>query len=214
MMSGDGEEGDGSGEECWEWGGSVGSGEECWEWGGRELGVGEECWEWGRECWEWGGSWVGGGRSVESGGSREEGRLRVRLAWSVHENNHDLELVDPALSNVNNEEALRIIAVALLCIQASPVLRPPLSRVVGMLSSDIEVGSVSSKSSFMTSDISGVSTRTIIANQDNVSPTVSLVVHNVCSPLAPQPMSHSFTPEGRRTTTIEGYCIQKPMSTY
>ncbi|KAG9439535.1 hypothetical protein H6P81_019700 [Aristolochia fimbriata] len=146
---------------------------------------------------------------------------------SLHENNRDLELVDPALSDVNNEEALRIIAVALLCIQASPVLRPPMSRVVGMLSGDIEVGSVSSKpgylsdlqfseltSSFMTSDTSGVSTETITATQENVSPTVSLMVHNVCSPLAPQPMSHSFTPEVRRTTTIECYCIQKPMSTY
>ncbi|KAG9445998.1 hypothetical protein H6P81_012126 [Aristolochia fimbriata] len=98
--------------------------------------------------------------------------------WSLHENNRDLELVDPALSDVNNEEALRIIAVALLCIQASRVLRPPMFRVVGMLSGDIEVGSVSSRPgylsdlqlseltrSFMTSDTSGVSTGTITTNQ-------------------------------------------------
>ena len=45
-----------------------------------------------------------------------------------------MELVDPELeSGFHKEEALRMIKVALLCTNPSPVLRPPMTAVVGML---------------------------------------------------------------------------------
>ncbi|KAI8006238.1 putative LRR receptor-like serine/threonine-protein kinase [Camellia lanceoleosa] len=45
-----------------------------------------------------------------------------------------MELVDPKLgSNFNNEEAIRMIKVALLCTNPSPALRPAMSAVVSML---------------------------------------------------------------------------------
>lgn len=59
-------------------------------------------------------------------------------------------LVDPTLTEFDDKEALRVIGVALLCTQASPMLRPPMSRVVGMLAGDIEVGTVVSKPSYLT----------------------------------------------------------------
>ncbi|KAH7860200.1 hypothetical protein Vadar_010547 [Vaccinium darrowii] len=45
-----------------------------------------------------------------------------------------MDLVDPKLgSNLNKEEAMRMIKVALLCTNASPALRPTMSTVVSML---------------------------------------------------------------------------------
>lgn len=45
-----------------------------------------------------------------------------------------MELVDPMLgSEFNEEEAMRMIKVALLCTNRSPTLRPTMSVVVSML---------------------------------------------------------------------------------
>ncbi|KAK2988681.1 hypothetical protein RJ640_012717 [Escallonia rubra] len=51
-----------------------------------------------------------------------------------------LELLDPRLaSSFNQEEAIRMIKVALLCTNPSPALRPIMSAVVGMLQGHISV---------------------------------------------------------------------------
>ncbi|EPS67608.1 hypothetical protein M569_07167, partial [Genlisea aurea] len=71
-------------------------------------------------------------------------------AWSMHESNRDFELVDPKLKEYNTEEVRRIITVSLLCTQASPASRPPMSRVAAMLSRDIEVPLVISRSKYLT----------------------------------------------------------------
>ena len=45
-----------------------------------------------------------------------------------------MELVDPELgSEFSEEEALRMIKVALLCANASPALRPTMTAAVSML---------------------------------------------------------------------------------
>jgi hypothetical protein len=45
-----------------------------------------------------------------------------------------MELVDPKLgSGLKNEEAIRMIKVALLCTNVSPTFRPTMSAVVSML---------------------------------------------------------------------------------
>ncbi|XP_038970404.1 probable LRR receptor-like serine/threonine-protein kinase At1g56140 [Phoenix dactylifera] len=74
----------------------------------------------------------------------------LEWAWNLRENRRELEMVDPSLSSFNEEEAIRIINVALLCTQASPMLRPPMSRVVAMLAGDIEVCEVTTRPGYLT----------------------------------------------------------------
>ncbi|CAO2831785.1 unnamed protein product [Amaranthus hypochondriacus] len=96
------------------------------------------------------------------------GREQVYLldwAWHLFENGRELELADKRLKDFNQAEVKRVIAVAFLCTQTSPAQRPIMSRVLAMLSGDVEVGSIPSKptylvdfefddSSFMTSEAS------------------------------------------------------------
>nr|XP_023912815.1 probable LRR receptor-like serine/threonine-protein kinase At1g56140 [Quercus suber] len=74
----------------------------------------------------------------------------LEWAWTLHENNQSLRLLDPTLSKFDENEAARVIAMSLMCTQASPNMRPPMSRVVAMLTGDIEVGIVTSKLSYLT----------------------------------------------------------------
>lgn len=74
----------------------------------------------------------------------------LEWAWHLHENNRQVELVDSRLSEFNEEEVNRLIGVALLCTQTAPTLRPSMSRVIAMLSGDIEVNSVTSKPGYLT----------------------------------------------------------------
>ncbi|XP_031270205.1 probable LRR receptor-like serine/threonine-protein kinase At1g56140 [Pistacia vera] len=93
----------------------------------------------------------------------------LEWAWNLHENNRSLGLVDPTLTEFNEIEALRIIGVGLLCTQASPMLRPPMSRVVAMLAGDIEVGIVTSKPSYLTDwDFKDI-TSDFVNNEDSVA---------------------------------------------
>lgn len=66
------------------------------------------------------------------------------------------------LENCNSETDINI---GLLCTQTSPLLRPSMSRVVGMLSGDIEVATVTSKPGYLTDwkfdDVSSVTSLTI-----------------------------------------------------
>ncbi|CAK9142512.1 unnamed protein product [Ilex paraguariensis] len=71
-------------------------------------------------------------------------------AWNLHENNQSLDLVDPTLEVFDENEAIRLIGVALLCTQASPVMRPPMSRVIAMLAGHIEVSTTTTKPSYLT----------------------------------------------------------------
>ncbi|TKY66388.1 LRR receptor serine/threonine-protein kinase [Spatholobus suberectus] len=74
----------------------------------------------------------------------------LEWAWQLHENNSITDLVDPRLSEFNEEEVKRIVGVALLCTQTSPALRPSMSRVVAMLSGDIEVTTITTKPGYLT----------------------------------------------------------------
>lgn len=71
-------------------------------------------------------------------------------AWTLHENNESSGLVDPRLGEFDENEAIRLIQVALLCTQASATLRPPMSRVVAMLAGDVEIDTAISKPSYLT----------------------------------------------------------------
>ncbi len=60
----------------------------------------------------------------------------------MHENNQTLEILDPKLAEFNQEEVMRVINVILLCTMGLPHQRPPMSKVVSMLTEDIEIADV------------------------------------------------------------------------
>lgn len=116
-------------------------------------------------------------------------------AWHCHENERDLELVDKDLSEFNEEEARRVIEVALLCTQTSPGLRPSMSRVVAMLCGDAEIPVVTSKPGYLTewnfSDITAFDVPTSTTH----NPSSAKTTH---SPIpASEPMLRGDAREGR-----------------
>ncbi|XP_034914857.2 probable LRR receptor-like serine/threonine-protein kinase At1g56140 [Populus alba] len=74
----------------------------------------------------------------------------LEWAWTLYESRQSLLLMDPSVTEFDENEALRVIGVALLCTQASPAMRPTMSRVVAMFNGDIEVSTVTSKPSYLT----------------------------------------------------------------
>ena len=81
--------------------------------------------------------------------------------------------MDPTLSEFDTNEATRLIGVALLCTQASPMVRPPMSRVVAMLAGDIEMSSTAiSKPSYLT-DWNFKDMTSSFLNENDETPTAS-----------------------------------------
>jgi len=67
-------------------------------------------------------------------------------ACSLHEQDRLTDLIDQQLNNnVSNDEAQRVINVALLCVQTSATRRPSMSRVLAMLLNEVDVEVVSKK---------------------------------------------------------------------
>ncbi|XP_022026397.1 probable LRR receptor-like serine/threonine-protein kinase At1g56140 isoform X2 [Helianthus annuus] len=79
-----------------------------------------------------------------------EQKYLLHWAWSLYESNRHLDLIDPSLSSFDEQQATRMLGVALLCVQASPTSRPAMSRVIAMLSGDVEVTPVTTKPSYLT----------------------------------------------------------------
>ncbi|KAK0596069.1 hypothetical protein LWI29_012545 [Acer saccharum] len=92
---------------------------------------------------------VSGRPNSDSSLDREQVYL-LEWVWHLHENDREAELVDSRLPEFNEEEVKRIIGVALLCTQTLPSLRPPMSRVVAMLSGDMEVSTLTTKPVYLT----------------------------------------------------------------
>ncbi|KAL8096543.1 putative LRR receptor-like serine/threonine-protein kinase At1g56140 [Apium graveolens] len=90
------------------------------------------------------------GRSNSDSTLEDERVYLLEWAWQLHEDNRDIDLVDPSLSAFNDDEVKRLIDLALLCTQTSPNIRPPMSRVVAMLSGDMEVSTVTTKPGYLT----------------------------------------------------------------
>ncbi|KAM7524767.1 hypothetical protein LguiA_014669 [Lonicera macranthoides] len=107
------------------------------------------------------------GRPNFDDGLDVEKKYLLEWAWSLHISNRGLELVDPTLTTFDEQEAMRVLGVALLCTQASPGMRPCMSRVVGMLAGDIEVNAVTTKPSYLTDwDFSDITTGSSYLDQE------------------------------------------------
>ncbi|KAJ6805283.1 putative LRR receptor-like serine/threonine-protein kinase isoform X2 [Iris pallida] len=140
----------------------------------------------------------------------EEKVYLLEWAWHLHENNRELELVDPSLSSYDQREAARLIGIALLCTQASPMLRPYMSRVVAMMTGDIEVSEVTVKpgylteyqikdlsSNFNSSDFFSKSSASTSNSQDNIPLHVGMAGHRSPPTSSSQSLIHSIISEGR-----------------
>ncbi|KAH7860420.1 hypothetical protein Vadar_013198 [Vaccinium darrowii] len=90
------------------------------------------------------------GRLNSDSSLEEEKIYLLEWAWRLHENDSEVGLVDANLLEFDEEEVKRVIGVALLCTQTSPQLRPSMSRVVAMLSGDIEVSAVTTRPGYLT----------------------------------------------------------------
>ncbi|CAL5382128.1 unnamed protein product [Camellia sinensis] len=90
------------------------------------------------------------GRLNSDSSLEQEKIYLLEWAWHLHEINHEVKLVDANLSEFHEEEVKRVIGVALLCTQTSPMLRPSMSRVVGMLSGDFEVSAITTRPGYLT----------------------------------------------------------------
>ncbi|XP_050147520.1 probable LRR receptor-like serine/threonine-protein kinase At1g56140 [Malus sylvestris] len=97
----------------------------------------------------------------------------LEWVWTLHENDQTLGLVDSRLTEFDETEATRLIRAALLCTQGSPMARPSMSRVVAMLSGDIDIGTVMSKPSYLTDydfkDVTTSSTGRFLVEDDTPS---------------------------------------------
>uniref|UniRef100_A0A5B6ZWK1 non-specific serine/threonine protein kinase n=1 Tax=Davidia involucrata TaxID=16924 RepID=A0A5B6ZWK1_DAVIN len=147
------------------------------------------------------------GRPNSDSSLEEEKIYLLEWAWQLHENNREVELVDSNLSEFNEEEVKRVIGIGLLCTQTSPMMRPSMSRVVAMLSGDMEVSTVTSRpgyltdwkfndtTSFMSSD---TSTSQNANSHYNSATSTSMVADADHSPVSTtRPMLHEIIGEGR-----------------
>ncbi|CAM6002076.1 unnamed protein product [Sphagnum balticum] len=60
-------------------------------------------------------------------------------SWQLHEKKRLKDIMDPSLlegPGYSEEEALRVVTIALLCTQSEPTMRPTMTRVVAMLVGD------------------------------------------------------------------------------
>ncbi|KAI6691701.1 hypothetical protein NL676_028529 [Syzygium grande] len=143
------------------------------------------------------------GRPNSDPSLEEEKIYLLEWAWNLHETNRLVELVDSRLSEFNEEEAKRMVAIALLCTQTSPALRPPMSRVVAMLSGDIEVPTVSMRPGYLAdwrfSDTTSFLTETADNRSLYNSPFTASTVGaaNLSPEIATTPMLDEIIGEGR-----------------
>ncbi|XP_077236796.1 cysteine-rich receptor-like protein kinase 1 [Tasmannia lanceolata] len=72
-------------------------------------------------------------------------------AWKLYETSSVIDLVDPRLQadGFVETDVLQAINVALLCIQSSPSLRPPMSEIVAMLTCKVECIGTPMKPAFL-----------------------------------------------------------------
>ncbi|KAH7433486.1 hypothetical protein KP509_07G071600 [Ceratopteris richardii] len=79
------------------------------------------------------------GRRNQDSKESEEKEFLIDWAWSLHEQNGVLGIVDPLLGEYPEDEVLQTVHVALLCVLPTAQMRPTMSRVISMLLRDIEL---------------------------------------------------------------------------
>ncbi|XP_019196319.1 PREDICTED: probable LRR receptor-like serine/threonine-protein kinase At1g56140 [Ipomoea nil] len=149
-----------------------------------------------------------GGRPNYDTSLEQDKMYLLEWAWNLLENKREVDLVDENLkSEFNEDEVKRVIGVSLLCTQTSPVFRPPMSRVVAMLSGDTEIVGATTRPSYLTdwrfNDLTSfITSSSIHDSQDDpsVATTTSVTTDLNSSPLnlnASRPLLHEIIGEGQ-----------------
>ncbi|EOA39563.1 hypothetical protein CARUB_v10008183mg [Capsella rubella] len=89
------------------------------------------------------------GRPNSSPELDDDKQYLLEWAWSLHQEQRDLEIVDPDLTSFDEEEVKRLVGVAFLCTQTDHAIRPTMSRVVGMLTGDVEITEANAKPGYV-----------------------------------------------------------------
>nr|VDD60729.1 unnamed protein product [Brassica oleracea] len=89
------------------------------------------------------------GRPNSSPEMDDEKQYLLEWAWSLHQENRDMEVVDAGLTGYDEEEVKRVIGVAFLCTQTDHAVRPAMSRVVGMLTGHVEIREANAKPGYV-----------------------------------------------------------------
>lgn len=122
-------------------------------------------------------------------------------AWGLYEREQAVKIVDPKLNEFDSEEAFRVINAALLCTQGSPHQRPPMSKVMAILTGDIELAEVVTKPSYITEwQLTGGNTSYVSTNYSG-STTGELREQREIAPHTPCPTITGVTYGG-----MEGEC--------
>ncbi|KAL4554460.1 hypothetical protein LXL04_039290 [Taraxacum kok-saghyz] len=141
------------------------------------------------------------GRPNTDSSFEEEKIYLLEWAWDLHESNREIELVDANLSEFDDNEVKRVTRVALLCTQTSPLQRPSMSRVVGMISGDIEASGDITRPGYLTGFNFKDSTTFKGAVPTSASDGVASTSHSTASQLSSldvsQPTLHDIIGEGR-----------------
>ncbi|KAI3754009.1 hypothetical protein L2E82_26093 [Cichorium intybus] len=141
------------------------------------------------------------GRPNSDSNLEDEKIYLLEWAWNLHEANLAIELVDEELSEFNENEVKRVIKVALLCTQTSPTQRPSMSRVVAMISGDIEASGDITRPEYLTGFkfTDATTFNSVVPNSG--SDGVASTSHSTLSPHSPidmsRPMLHDIIGDGR-----------------
>ncbi|XP_040382722.1 probable LRR receptor-like serine/threonine-protein kinase At1g56130 isoform X2 [Oryza brachyantha] len=126
------------------------------------------------------------GRSNTDHSLVEDKTYLFEWAWGLYERDQALEIADPMLEEIDEEEVLRVIRISLLCTQGSPHQRPGMSRVVAMLNRDIPVTDVVTKPSYITEwQLRGRNSSNVTTSYSSAA--VELSGQRETSPLTPSP---------------------------
>ncbi|PIN06476.1 Serine/threonine protein kinase [Handroanthus impetiginosus] len=143
------------------------------------------------------------GRANADSSLEDDEMYLLEWAWHCHEQKQEIELVDKDLSEFNENEVRRLMGVALLCSQISPLARPSMSRVVAMLSGDVDVPTVISRPGYLTEwNFSDITTfvmdsgnPTSISNENSYDPSLSTAM-TTPPHYSPVPASEPILREG------------------
>jgi len=119
-------------------------------------------------------------------------------AWEMYERDQTLSILDPRIEEFDSEEASRVIHVALLCTQGSPHQRPPMSRVVKMLTGEVEMTEVVTKPSYITEwQRRGGNTSYVTSDYSGDTTGEFSMQREMIAPLTPSPAITGVIDEGR-----------------
>jgi len=138
------------------------------------------------------------GRSNTDNSLEEDKIYLFEWAWEVFERDQKLSILDPRIEEFDSEEVSRVIHVALLCTQGSPHQRPPMSRVVKMLTGEVEMTEVVTKPSYITEwQRRGGNTSYVTSDYSGDTTGEFSMQREMIAPLTPSPAITGVIDEGR-----------------